>query len=205
MPAFTALQLERIARSIFTAAGANGGGPRGQVSFYHLKKQPRSRVFTDALGGVQNWAFNTVGDVTTYTMADNTTMTYQYDALHRRTSQTDPLNRTESWAYNAVGNVTAHTRADGTQTTFGYDNANRLIQTTAADNGIAQFEYDLVGRLKRLIDARNNAREWTYDAVGRKTQETDPLLRRRLWNYDNVGNVLTFTRKDNVIICYNYL
>lgn len=81
-------------------------------------------------------------------------MTYTYDAVGRRTSETDTLGNSTSYAYDGLGRVTTKTDAEGGETTYTYDaNGNRLT----------------------LTDPEDNTTTWTFDALNRMLTNTNEL------------------------------
>jgi RHS repeat-associated protein len=61
------------------------------------------------------------------------TWTYAYDRANRKLSETSPLGHTTSSTYDAVGNLVTRRDAKGHALGWVYDDANRLVQTYAAN------------------------------------------------------------------------
>src|SRR5207302_154868 len=89
-------------------------------------------------------------------------LTYQYDAAHRKRSETDPYRGTlRTWAYDPAGNVIASTR-DGGTVTAEFDPLNRVTHrvvpgvanayTPQAISDDQRFQYDLAGHMTRATN-----------------------------------------------------
>jgi len=124
-------------------------------------------------------------------------ITYQYDALSRRTQMNvasaggftysydnnnqlktvhNPQNDRTTFSYNAAGFRTLKELANGTRATFIYDAANQTtcVVNFKSDNSvISQFNYiyDPVGNKTRIATADGGITTYAYDAVYRLTEE----------------------------------
>jgi RHS repeat-associated protein len=143
--------------------------------------------------------------------ADAATMTYFYDAVHRRTASrnplgqdtlydydlrdrvvmvTDPLNRSTSMIYNGAGRLIATTNPDNTTISRTYDAAGQLVATTDELGQVTQYAYDADGRQASLTDPRGNARQWSYDTTGRLWRKMYPDNTSEEYTYRKDGSLL---------------
>lgn len=122
----------------------------------------------------------------------NWTETYTYDPVGRLASvcyqlscpnQNDPKI---SWTYDPVGNRTSETRANGATTTYEYNAANELTNATTGDDttsytynadgeqtitGNADYTWNAAGELTQAV-AGGQITNYTYDGAGLRTSAT---------------------------------
>jgi RHS repeat-associated protein len=103
-----------------------------------------------------------------------TGLSYGYDALGRKVSETSTLNGGGSLAktmqYDVAGRRTRLTWPDGFYVTYGYDNTNAM--TGIFENGgtaIASFAYDDYGRRIGRASGNNTSEGYGYDLASRLT------------------------------------
>lgn len=167
---------------------------------------------TDPMGGVTTYTYNSKGDLTAIKNANNETVQFGYDALHRRTSVTDPLGHGRATTYDANDNPTSVTNAlsqslaisydardqqsavvapAGT-TTFTYDSAGHLTQVTTP-KGTTSYTYNAVNQQTAVTDPAGNKTTFTYNTLGYLTGMTDPTGKGVTFAYDPMGNVVSST------------
>ena len=119
----------------------------------------------------------------------NTTTSYEYDAMGNRTKITDPL---------------------GHITTQGYDSLGRLIQQTLpvpAAGGASptvSFTYDGQDQLSTVTDPRNLVTSYTVDGLGNQNALTSPDTGSTNKTYDAAGNLKTSTDARGKTTTYSY-
>ena len=79
------------------------------------------------------YEYDTLGNLTKVTDAQNNITTIQYDTLSRKISMSDPNMGTWSYTYDANGNLLTQTDAKGQVITFTYDQLNRVKTKTVPD------------------------------------------------------------------------
>ncbi|MFD4692236.1 putative T7SS-secreted protein [Streptomyces sp. NPDC058463] len=120
------------------------------------------------------------------------TISYEYDALGRRTSRRTPSGVTSEWTYDAAGRRSSLTTS-GRSFSFEYDAAG---QETARHFGTLTLanQYDSSGRLtSQHITGRDNRsiqrRDYRYRADGHLTGLTDHLVGEKVFELDITGRV----------------
>jgi RHS repeat-associated protein len=184
---------------------------------------------TDALGRRTQYAFDSMGNVTSVTRMAGTseavTTNFAYEANYQQiASVTDPLNHTTAFTYDLTGNLIRVTDPLNNQTTMAYDAAGRPISVTDPLNNTTLFTYDQGDRIgvtnplgqtvSRFVDAMGRVLSTTnplgqttrfeYDALNRMTRVIDPLQGATQFSYDPNGNLLSLTDARNNVTSYAY-
>jgi RHS repeat-associated protein len=162
-------------------------------------------------------AFNPVAPATTYSYnADNEltsitgyndgqgAMTYGYDALGRKTSQSDALNNTTSFSYDGVGNLTKQTDPLGYATSYSYDRQGDLLSTTDPLSNVTSYAYNLAGWQTSETDPAGNLTQYSFNAAHELTAETNPLGYQQTFSYDAAGEQTGQTDYNGHTISYSY-
>jgi YD repeat-containing protein len=174
----------------------------------HISKQGDTAFAIDADDAVMTYTYDpysnllAVGVRTTTTM--NTTTTYAYDALSRRTTATNPAGDTTGFTYDGVNNLLTITAPNGNVTTHTYDPLDRLIQVDDTVGQVAHYTYDPVGNPLTARDGNGNGTDYTYDTVYRLTDVTDALGQTTHYDYDAVGNLLKITDREHHMTTSTY-
>ncbi|MEU9763250.1 putative T7SS-secreted protein [Streptomyces sp. NPDC047987] len=121
------------------------------------------------------------------------TVSYEYDALGRRTSRRTPSGVHSAWAYDAAGRRTSLTTS-GRTLTFEHDAAGRETARHIGSVISVASQYDVLGRLidQQVTDLDNNSiqhRGYTYRADGHLAGLTDQLSGKKSFELDRVGRV----------------
>ena len=110
-------------------------------------------------------------------------VTYVYDAVGNRTSETDGNGHTINYEYDLLGRVTkVSSQAKNiftgelvsSVTKNYYDAAGRKIKTIDANGGQWTYNYSARGFLLSETDPAGNTTRYQYDVLGNKTAITDP-------------------------------
>jgi YD repeat-containing protein len=117
----------------------------------------------------------------------NTTYSYQYDAVGNLTRITDPLNRITDQQYDALNRLTVQRQP--------------LIDGVRP---VVQYDYDGLGQLISVNDPRNVTTTYTIDGLGNQTQQASPDTGPTHKTYDEAGNVKTVTDAKNQTTVYHY-
>ncbi|MFC5475094.1 RHS repeat-associated core domain-containing protein [Paraherbaspirillum soli] len=127
----------------------------------------------------------------------NTTFSYEYDAMGNRTKITDPLGHVTTQSYDSIGRLIQQAQpaptAGGSSPTVGYsydgldqlstvtdprnlvtsysvDGLGNQIALTSPDTGSTSKTFDEAGNLKTRTDARGKTTSYSYDALNRVTR-----------------------------------
>jgi RHS repeat-associated protein len=130
-------------------------------------------------------AYDRLGEVTSKTEPNGSSIASAFDVLGRLRSQT--VNTTDGsgnpnaqFTYDTLGNVASQTDALGNVTTFDHDSLGRKTQEVQPDpdghsgHPTTAWTYDAAGNLIAITDPRGNATSFAYDLLNRQVQETLP-------------------------------
>ncbi|MEO1059493.1 MAG: hypothetical protein AAFY28_21515, partial [Actinomycetota bacterium] len=137
----------------------------------------------DPSGRTTNHSYNLAGELENRAFADGTSITYNYDAMGRRTSMTDPTGST-TYAYDANGRPTQVAAPNGTLS-YAYDLAGRRTGLTYPDGTTITYSYDAAGRLIGLNDPNNGDVAYALDGDGRLIGTDLPNDETRTFDYVN--------------------
>ncbi|MHB9861197.1 LamG-like jellyroll fold domain-containing protein [Streptomyces sp. YIM S03343] len=163
-------------------------------------------------GKTTKYVYFANGDPASVTDANGAKLTYTYDNLGRKISQTEisdanPTGLTTSWTYDkddqvatesapAVTNrVTGAVHQAKTSTFYDYD-GNVSSQTVADLTGgdasrTSSMTYDAYNRLATRTDPGGDVTSFEYDVYGNKVKETDPESNANTYTYDGESRPLT--------------
>ena len=139
----------------------------------YLRPKSTTQTFTDALGRMTSYTFNSNGDMTRVMSPEGVTEDIAYDGSHRvtdvtrngshwgysynfsdgstgagKTTVTDPANKSRRVAHQAKPGPVTSVIDELTHTTlFGYDSYTRLTDITRQDNDGAHYDYDARGNI----------------------------------------------------------
>jgi RHS repeat-associated protein len=163
-----------------------------------------SLSFSDARGGITRYAYNTAGDVTATTYADNSVERATYDVQGNLDVLTNRRGQTNDQTVNASGQVTRESRSDGTVVDYTYDASGRLHTATDA-SGTTTLNYDTADRLTRIEYLSGRWLQYTYDAAGRRTRLEDHTGFIVKYEFDAAGRLERLLDvADALIVRYSY-
>ena len=173
-----------------------------------------------------SYTYDAHGNVLTETDPSGVTLTYEYDALHRRTLIRDELNNERHFEYDQLGQLTIRIAANDGETTYNYDALGRLTCVVDAENGWTEYRYDEAGNLIEIEDARDevvsirqydaldrlvyaedgngNFYEYGYDPVGNQTWVKDVQLQETFLTYDAENRLIQIDYPDLTQVTYVY-
>lgn len=111
---------------------------------------------------------------------------------------------TTSYQYDAVGNLTQITSPLGHVTKQSYDALNRLSKITDPNNGIIQYLYDGLDQLASVTDPRGLMTTYTVNGVGNRTALTSPDTGSSASTFDAAGNPVSTTDAKGQVTQYQY-
>jgi YD repeat-containing protein len=161
----------------------------------------------DAKGGLKRLAYNSAGQLASYTDCSGQSTRYRHDrwgevieirdalgqyTVHERDAQGRiaatrlPNGQTSRYQYNARGQLTRiqpDENTPGSVLEMQHDLWGRLIQSTQGGLTL-QFKYDKAGRLSTLINENQAQSRFAWDVMDRLTQEEgfDERLQRYEWD-----------------------
>ncbi|MBC7248827.1 MAG: hypothetical protein H5T62_00955 [Anaerolineae bacterium] len=135
-------------------------------------------------GTNEQFAYDTQGNLTTYTDQAGQVWSYQYNARGQVTRVTNPTGGTMDYTYNSDGTLATSTDSDVGITTYGYDAYKRLNRITHPDSTFVQIAYDLNDRVTAITDERSKTYSFEYDDNGSLIRATDPSGEEMQYAYD---------------------
>jgi RHS repeat-associated protein len=181
-----------------------GGG------YYYYHDDAGNPTSVDNYHGYNNYAYNSVGRVTSATNPLGYTIdtTYAgnnvdpilikddlgeikltYNHTHEPTSVTDRLGNITTFAYNGYGQLASSTDALGTVTNYLYDASHHLVEVRQGH-----------GRTR----ASQRLHSYTYDALDRVRTYTDPTGLKVTYDYNNLDQVTRITYADGKFKSFQY-
>ncbi|MDD3665182.1 MAG: DNRLRE domain-containing protein, partial [Bacteroidales bacterium] len=175
-----------------------------------------------------SFVYNAIGELMSYTDADNLSSVYTYDRLGRKTSFLHPDNGLTSYVYDKAGNLiqlqTANLAVNSQFVNYAY-HYNRLASVTfppvGGSTNISNVSYqygapgdgNMTGRLTELSDA-TGTRSYKYGKMGEIVSENrvvvapTPLLPTRtfttLFTYDSWNRLISQLYPDGETVGYQY-
>ena len=120
-----------------------------QETEYDFNNKPIS--VKDALGNIEIYTYDGLGNVKTYKTARGNTYSYDYDGNGNVVKITDPLEGVVESTFDDRGNQSTLKDENNNTTEYSYDLLDRLVYETTADNitDLILYGYQLIS--KRLF------------------------------------------------------
>ncbi|MHB1247544.1 MAG: RHS repeat-associated core domain-containing protein [Sulfuriferula sp.] len=168
---------------------------KGQVTTLQYDALNRPSQISDADGRITQYSYDLAGNLAhiadsqsgdivlsydplnrlTRIITNQGSVTYQYDALGRRTQRTLDGGDPTDYTYDKANRIKTLTYR-GKTVVYSYDAAGRLIQKTLPNGVAATYQYDAANRLTGLIYTKPDttiltALTYTYDANGNRISQ----------------------------------
>jgi RHS repeat-associated protein len=131
---------------------------------------------------------------------------YTYNIAGKVVTTLDPVSKerdlsyTVSYKYDGLGRKTSETNAKGVITLYAYDEAGNILNVTVKKNAtspeqlIRQATYDLLGRQKTITDGNNNVTQFEYNTLDKVSKAIYPgdatiAVNTIIYQYDVMGNL----------------
>ena len=142
-------------------------------------------------GATTSFAYDDVGNLTSYTMPDGTKFSYVYDDANYL-MEINGAGGIIKYTRDNAGNITTQEIYGSSGLVysehFSYDEINRLIKITSA-NKSRSFSYDNDDNLVSDIDGRNNKTAMTWDDLQRISTVTDAKNGVTKYDYENTQSI----------------
>jgi RHS repeat-associated protein len=159
---------------------------------------------------VTTYQYDEIGNLTSFTDAENHTTSFIYASLFGITRTTFPDSEYEEYGYDGVGNVVSFTDCKENVTSYTFDDAYRLTQIQYLDQSTVSFTYDLNSNRTRMDDNAPNTGdyvEYTYDNWNRqiaKARHISTSTYTISYQYDTANRLTSLTYPDSMQILYSY-
>jgi RHS repeat-associated protein len=172
-------------RSTLTATFADGS-----TEILHYTGTGLTR-FTDRNGHVTEYAvgigsaFPYQGRINSAKFADNTQVSFQYNAALQVTNVTDEATQKWAYAYNAQGRLAEIRTPNGYQVAYAYTNGGFDLAsvTEAVTNVLASISYTPKRDIEAITNALSQGVRFGYDGFGRLTNVMDALNLETVFEY----------------------
>jgi RHS repeat-associated protein len=154
---------------------------------------------------ITQYTYDSVGNVTSLTDANNNTTKYMYDSVFGITQVVYPDGTGETCSYDITGDLVQKTDSSGT-TTFLYDAAHRLISITYPDQSVITLAYDANDNRISMTDPAGQS-FYTYDSRNRLLSETRTSQQESYtvsYVYDAASRLLSMVYPDQHCVTYEY-
>jgi RHS repeat-associated protein len=161
------------------------------VFFDHLG---RPIVETDALGHIDQRAFDDSHNLVAAGRSGGAVTTFAYDVQGNPIASVDPLGQTQSSTYDsALNRLTSWKDGRDNTTLFGNDSNGNLLNITYPDTSAEHFGYDAHGNIISTINRSGQAITFTYDPHGLLLRKTYADGTHVDYTYNAQGAVITAT------------
>ncbi len=164
---------------------------KGQIATFTYDGLNRRAAASYADGSTTSFTYDAVGRLVQASDSVGGTILNAYDTLDRLIAQSTGLG-TISYQYDALGRRTRMDAPGQASVFYGYDAASRLTTITQAPLNPVTLNYDALGRRTLLTLPNGVSTQYQYDAVSRLTaliyQNTTGVLGNLTYQYDQAGN-----------------
>lgn len=185
--------------------------PLGHASsFTFTSSFNRLASVTDANTNVTRYAYTSSGNLQSIVYADGSREGWAYDGLGNATTWTNRRSRPISYAYDAAGRITNKAFADGSRMTYAYDSLGDLTNAATLDSGLSLLDssamfYDSNDRLTNITFNGGKWLSFTYDSAGRRASSLDQLGHWLTYHYDAAGRLQSMTNElSQAVVGYEY-
>lgn len=139
--------------------------------------------------------------------ADESTITYNYDAGNRYTSLVDSITGTITPTFDNLDRLTEEATPQGT-ISYSYDNAGRRTSATVSGQTAVDYAYDTANRVTGITQGSSTSVSLSYDSANRRSSLTLPNGIVVSYSYDNASELtgLTYTLGSSTLgnLTYSY-
>jgi RHS repeat-associated protein len=192
-------QMTYDTRGLLLSVTSAVGTPVQNTTSFTYDARGNLLTTTNPKGDVTTLAYDSAGNVSKSTDAENRVMQFTYDLRNRLITVLDADLNTTQYGYDPKGNLTQVRDAKNQLTTFVYDGLDRLASATNPLGLTETFTYDGNGNLTSTTNRNGQTIAFNYDALNRLTSKTRPPTSMEAGNqsttfsYDSVGNVTSIT------------
>jgi RHS repeat-associated protein len=145
---------------------------------------------TDPLGQRISCEYDTTGNITSITDAEENHYQYEYDLLNRLVKKINPDLSEREAAYDDVNNsVTIYDELDHFVKKY-FDGLGRITKTEYGQY-TERYTYNYLGKIEIRINPSGAAYTYEYDPVGRITKSVNPDGTFTQWVYNDIQNTVS--------------
>ncbi|MFY9227026.1 MAG: RHS repeat-associated core domain-containing protein, partial [Blastocatellia bacterium] len=162
---------------------------------------------TDPSGKYTTTSYDSEGNMINQVDRLSRSITVSYDELDRP-STVQYVDATLTWQYDAVGRRTRaeDTQFEGSFISWAYDNANRLLSETTRE-GVVSYTYNQSGQKITMTATNRPVVNYVYDSAGRLSTISQNLgqgIETFTYNYDILSRRISLQRPNDVTTTYDY-
>ena len=207
--------LLRQTQYTYDAAGniSSRTDPRDETTAFTYNERNQLAEVLDSGGGLTEFRYAESGcgcntdNLVAVIFPNDTSLTFEYDRLDRRTAAIDQLGRTSTYAYDPEGRLLEYVNQNQESMTYEYDGIGQLITKTLPGDETTTFSYDELGSLSSAVNAVSSL-SFEYDLLGRliASDQTihaepdedlpEPIVSQLSYEYDKGGNLTTMEHED---------
>jgi len=169
-------------------------------------------VSSEQGGAVHQFAYDSRGNLTTWTDPEGNVRRYKYDPVFSKPVQTwdarghrtrmeydhcgrlikttDAADQVSTIEYDRFGNPSCTTYPDGTTNIVEYDSRGvNVVKNRNRRGDVTTFDYDDFGNCVRITDAQGRHRQIGNDRAGQKVLECDEMGVETRFEYDHNGHL----------------
>jgi RHS repeat-associated protein len=199
-PTFSIISVATLTDSLGNSSTYNGGQVAGE---WHVTSAQGSGCSSCTVRGVNQYAYDAFGNVTSMTDPAGHVTTYTYDSSNDMLTESTKLNSTTTatttYTYNSFGEPLTVTDPLGNVTMNTYDSHGNLtsVTTPKPDSNTAasvtQFAYNSLGELTTITDPLSHLTTMTYTPAGLIATIKDAQNNITTYGYDSQGNRTSVT------------
>jgi len=171
----------------------------GSVTDQWFNSDNEPTTVTDGYGSkeasTEALAYDEAGHLLSRTDGNGHTTTYTYNSQGDRTSATDADENETKWEYNETHDLVSETTPNGETTTISRDSHGNPETIWRPAPGkttqMTSFAYDSQGQRESMIDPLSHTWHYEYDSQGDLSDETDPEGDKRTWEYDEDSKLIS--------------
>ncbi|OGG50387.1 hypothetical protein A2704_05625 [Candidatus Kaiserbacteria bacterium RIFCSPHIGHO2_01_FULL_54_36b] len=184
----------------------------GRIGINTYDEEARLARAINAIGATTTFGYGTTTNAATSIVdARNGTSTFAYDSDGNLTSYTAPNGGQVSFSWDASNNLTetSDSRYTGLfgsarKSIFTYDGDGNVTQSTIGGQATTTYTYTPRGQLATSTDSTSNTTQFFYNSYGLPTQIQDKLGQTTTYTYDNAGRVTQLTHPGGMVLGYSY-
>lgn len=179
--------------------------PEGGYILYGYDSSTGDRTSeADAHGHTINYAYNSMGRVTSVTDAKGITTTMNYDANGVDLLKIQDGLGSVTASYNAKHDILSVTDRLNNKTSFTYNSYGQLLTQTDALYTVTEYTYNSNHQLEKVTKDGKTLETFTYDSIGRVETHTDATGLTLSYEYNDLNNVARITFPDGKFVSYTY-